>query len=41
MAKEATDPQRRADYEKEQLTWLQLVKEIESSEEIKPKSKPN
>jgi hypothetical protein len=40
-AKEATDPGRRADYEKEQRVWLQLAEEIEPSEETEPKSKPN
>jgi hypothetical protein len=40
MAKEATEPRRRADYEKEQKVWVQLAKEIELEKEIQLKSKP-
>jgi hypothetical protein len=32
MAKEAVNPQRRADYEKENRVWLQLAEETEQKE---------
>jgi hypothetical protein len=40
MAKEATEPHRRVEYEERQKAWLQLAKEIELEKEIQLKSKP-